>query len=179
MVRLSWKNTILIGKEVNVMSAARLNTFRSLSALDVAGTSYDIHRLDALAKRSIGHVDELPFSLKVLLENLLRCEDGRFVHPEDIEALAEWKPIDAARKSAKCGEVCVFALGANVIQKFCGGAAGYGNLPSSEFGISGASRLRRRRRREENCVSGFAGGHGFAYHDGEFAGSFWMGRRRN
>src|ERR1022692_1244354 len=80
------------------MSPARLNTFRSLSALGVSGASYDIHRLDALAKRSIGHVDELPFSLKVLLENLLRCEDGRFVHPEDIEALAEWKPNDAARK---------------------------------------------------------------------------------
>ena len=80
------------------MSPARLNTFRSLSPLDVAGTIYDIHRLDALAKRSIGHVDVLPFSMKVLLENLLRCEDGRFVHPEDIEALAEWKPNDAARK---------------------------------------------------------------------------------
>jgi len=80
------------------MSPARLNTFRSLSALNVAGASYDIHRLDSLAKRSIGHVDELPFSLKVLLENLLRCEDGRFVRPEDIEALAEWKPNDAARK---------------------------------------------------------------------------------
>jgi aconitate hydratase len=80
------------------MSPARLNTFRSLSALSVAGASYEIYRLDSLAKRSIGHVDELPFSLKVLLENLLRCEDGRFVHPEDIEALAEWKPIDAARK---------------------------------------------------------------------------------
>jgi aconitate hydratase len=79
------------------MSPARLNTFRSLSALDVS-TNYDIYRLDALAKRSIGHVDELPFSLKVLLENLLRCEDGRFVHAEDIEALAEWKPNDAARK---------------------------------------------------------------------------------
>jgi aconitate hydratase len=80
------------------MSAARLNSFRSLSALNVAGNNYEIHRLDALAKRSIGHVDELPFSLKVLLENLLRCEDGRFVRPEDIEALAEWKPNDAARK---------------------------------------------------------------------------------
>nr|HEV7953786.1 aconitate hydratase AcnA [Candidatus Acidoferrales bacterium] len=80
------------------MSPARLNSFRSLGALNVGGASYDIHRLDSLAKRSIGHVDELPFSLKVLLENLLRCEDGRFVRPEDIEALAEWKPNDAARK---------------------------------------------------------------------------------
>jgi aconitate hydratase len=80
------------------MSPASKNSFRSLTALNVAGTSYDIFRLDALAQRSIGHVDELPFSLKVLLENLLRCEDGRFVHPADIEALAEWKPNDAARK---------------------------------------------------------------------------------
>ena len=80
------------------MSPARLNSFRSLSALNVGGASYDIHRLDSLAKRSIGHVDELPFSLKVLLENLLRCEDGRFVHAEHVEALAEWKPNDAARK---------------------------------------------------------------------------------
>ena len=80
------------------MSAARSNSFRSLSPLSVSGNTYNIYRLDSLAKRSIGHVDELPFSLKVLLENLLRCEDGRFVHPEDIEALAEWKPNDAARK---------------------------------------------------------------------------------
>ena len=80
------------------MSAARSNSFRSLTPLSVSGNTYDIYRLDSLAKRSIGHVDELPFSLKVLLENLLRCEDGRFVHPEDIEALAEWKPNDAARK---------------------------------------------------------------------------------
>ena len=80
------------------MAPARSNSFRSLAALDVAGTRYEIYRLDVLAQRSIGHVDELPFSLKVLLENLLRCEDGRFVHPADIEALAKWKPNDAARK---------------------------------------------------------------------------------
>jgi len=80
------------------MSVARSNSFRSLTPLEVSGATYNIYRLDSLAKRSIGHVDVLPFSLKVLLENLLRCEDGRFVHPEDIEALAEWKPNDAGRK---------------------------------------------------------------------------------
>src|SRR5271169_3402891 len=96
------------------MSPARLNSFRSLSALKVGGASYDIHRLDSLAKRSIGHVDELPFSLKVLLENLLRSEDGRFVHPEDIEALAEWKPNDAARKEI------AFIPGRVLLQDFTG-----------------------------------------------------------
>jgi aconitate hydratase len=80
------------------MAPARNNSFKSLETLEVAGANYEIYRLDALARRSIGHVDELPFSLRVLLENLLRCEDGRFVRPADIEALAEWKPNDAARK---------------------------------------------------------------------------------
>ena len=80
------------------MAAVSSNSFSSLASLNVAGNSYDIYRLDALARRSIGHVDQLPFSLKVLLENLLRCEDGRFVKPADVEALAEWKPNDDARK---------------------------------------------------------------------------------
>ncbi len=43
----------------------------------------------------------MPFSLKVLLENLLRHEDGRFVHPEDIRALATWDPTSAAGASEK------------------------------------------------------------------------------
>jgi aconitate hydratase len=79
-------------------AANRSNSFDSLSSLDVNGKSYEVYRLDALARRSIGHVDRLPFSLRVLLENLLRQEDGRFVKPADIEAVAEWKPNDGARK---------------------------------------------------------------------------------
>ncbi len=46
----------------------------------------------------MGHVSKLPFSLRVLLENLLRQEDGRFVHPGDIEALAGWDPNAATQK---------------------------------------------------------------------------------
>ena len=46
----------------------------------------------------MGHVSKLPFSLRVLLENLLRMEDGRFVHPGDIEALAGWDPKAATQK---------------------------------------------------------------------------------
>ena len=79
-------------------AANRSNSFDSLSSLDVNGKSYEVYRLDALARRSIGHVDQLPFSLRVLLENLLRQEDGKFVKSADIEALAEWKPNDGARK---------------------------------------------------------------------------------
>jgi aconitate hydratase len=79
-------------------AANRSNSFDSLSSLDVNGKPYEVYRLDALARRSIGHVDQLPVSLRVLLENLLRQEDGRFVKPADIEAVAEWKPNDGARK---------------------------------------------------------------------------------
>ena len=54
--------------------------------------------LSALEKKGIGHPGKLPFSLRVLLENLLRQEDGRFVHAADIEALAGWDPNAATQK---------------------------------------------------------------------------------
>jgi aconitate hydratase len=67
------------------------DSFGARTQLDTAtGRSYEIYRLDALAP---GHdVERLPFSLKILLENLLRHEDGVTVMPEDIEALAGWNP---------------------------------------------------------------------------------------
>jgi len=75
-----------------------LNSFGSRSALDVAGRRYVIYRLDALRALSGGNVDRLPFSLKVLLENLLRNEDGAFVKAADIEALAKWNVADRREK---------------------------------------------------------------------------------
>ena len=79
------------------MSAASKNSFGSRDTLTVGSRSYEIYRLDALEKRGIGHVTQLPFSLRVLLENLLRQEDGRFVRSVDIEWLAEWQPKAATR----------------------------------------------------------------------------------
>ncbi len=67
-----------------------VNSFASRATLDVGGTAYTIHRLDALTKVSKGNSDRLPFSLKILLENLLRNEDGTFVKKADIEAMANW-----------------------------------------------------------------------------------------
>ncbi|CAN5907255.1 aconitate hydratase AcnA [soil metagenome] len=67
-----------------------LNSFGSRATLDVAGKSYTIYRLDALATISGGKSDRLPFSLKILLENLLRNEDGAFVKKGDIDAMASW-----------------------------------------------------------------------------------------
>src|ERR1700676_1660164 len=80
------------------MAPASKNSFGTLVTLQVDGKSYEIFSLSALEKKGVGHVSELPFSLRVLLENLLRQEDGRFVHPGDIEALAGWDPNAATQK---------------------------------------------------------------------------------
>ena len=66
------------------------NSFASRASLAVDGTSYVVYRLDALASLAGNTVASLPFSLKVLLENLLRNEDGAFVKRSDVEALARW-----------------------------------------------------------------------------------------
>jgi aconitate hydratase len=65
------------------------DSFGARSMLDVDGTRYEIYRLDAVKE---GHAGRLPYSLKILLENLLRHEDGRDVRREDILALADWDP---------------------------------------------------------------------------------------
>jgi aconitate hydratase len=63
--------------------------FGSHASLRVGQRDYTIFRLDAVA-RTFPRAAKLPFSLKILLENLLRCQDGSTVRPEDIEALADW-----------------------------------------------------------------------------------------
>ncbi|MDH3587355.1 MAG: aconitase family protein, partial [Gammaproteobacteria bacterium] len=65
------------------------DTFGARSTLTVGGKDFEIFRLDAV---SDGHVARLPYSLKILLENLLRHEDGRDVTRDDILALANWDP---------------------------------------------------------------------------------------
>ena len=68
---------------------ASQDSFGAKSTLDVDGTSYEIFRLDAVTGDGID-VASLPFSLKVLLENLLRTEDGADITAGDIMALAGW-----------------------------------------------------------------------------------------
>lgn len=68
---------------------ASQNSFGAKSTLDVDGTSYEIFRLDAVQGDGLD-VSSLPFSLKVLLENLLRTEDGADITADDIKALAGW-----------------------------------------------------------------------------------------
>jgi aconitate hydratase len=66
------------------------NSFGARATIKVEGKPYTIFRLDALRAVSGGNSDTLPFSLKILLENLLRNEDGGFVKKDDIEAMAKW-----------------------------------------------------------------------------------------
>src|SRR5438128_1141175 len=68
------------------------NSFRTRDKLNVGAQTFDIHRLEFLEKQGVADLAKLPFSLRILLENLVRCEDGRFVHAEDIRALAGWRP---------------------------------------------------------------------------------------
>jgi aconitate hydratase len=62
---------------------------KTRSTLSVGGVDYQIFRLDAVTE---GHVDRLPYSLKILLENLLRHADSPDVSADDISALANWAP---------------------------------------------------------------------------------------
>ena len=67
------------------------NSFGSRATLNVGDRSYTIFRLDAVAGLPGATVNRLPFSLRILLENLLRNEDGAFVKADDVRALATWK----------------------------------------------------------------------------------------
>ena len=70
-----------------------LDSFNSKATLAMNGKNVTIYRLDALQRAGIGDVSTLPYSLRVLLENLLRYEDGTTVAKEDIEAVASWDPL--------------------------------------------------------------------------------------
>ena len=73
------------------MSVTGHDTLKARRTLDVDGKRYDYFSLDAAAKATgLGDVSRLPFSLKVLLENLVRLENGRTVTVDDIKAVGAW-----------------------------------------------------------------------------------------
>jgi aconitate hydratase len=85
------------------------NSFGSRADLSLGGRRYEIFRLDA-----IDGVDRLPYSLKILLENMLRNEDGVSVEPADIEALAGWD------ETAEPSKEIAFAPARILMQDFTG-----------------------------------------------------------
>ena len=72
------------------MSQPSLDSFKCRSTLDVGGKSYTYFSLPEAEKNGLPGISRLPFSLKVLLENLLRFEDGRSVTADDIRSIAAW-----------------------------------------------------------------------------------------
>jgi len=86
-----------------------LNSFGTRARLTVGDTTFGIHRLDRFSG-----ADRLPYSLKVLLENLLRNEDGRLVTDEQVRAVAEWDPV------AEHGRDVAFTPARVLMQDFTG-----------------------------------------------------------
>src|SRR5207237_9477115 len=74
------------------------NSFGSRATLDVDGQRFTVYRLDALRQLRASTAETLPYSLKILLENLLRNEDDAFVKRGDIEAMATWNVKGRAEK---------------------------------------------------------------------------------
>jgi aconitate hydratase len=90
-----------------------LDSFKSRSFLKVGNKEFEIYRLDALDKQGIS-TSHLPFSLRILLENLLRTEDGRNVKKEDVRALAAWN------KNSKPDKEIAFTPSRVLLQDFTG-----------------------------------------------------------
>ncbi len=75
-----------------------MNSFASLSTLNVGEATYNYYQLSALERAGVAKLAQLPFAIRILLENLLRFEDGRIVTRADIEALAQWSPATAGTR---------------------------------------------------------------------------------
>src|SRR5438874_3525658 len=72
------------------MTATSLDSFKCRKTLRVGSKSYCYYSLKAAEKNGLEGISQLPYSLKVLLENLLRNEDGRSVTRQHIEGAAQW-----------------------------------------------------------------------------------------
>ncbi len=90
-----------------------LDSFKARSPLRVGNKEYEIYRLDALDQQGIS-TKHLPYSLRILLENLLRTEDGRNVKQEDIRAFAAWN------KHSKPEKEIAFTPSRVLLQDFTG-----------------------------------------------------------
>ena len=77
-----------------------LNSFGARQTLVVGAKSYDYYSLHAAERNGLPSVSQLPFSLKVIIENMLRSEDGRSTSKADIERAAQW----ARDKGAPAGK---------------------------------------------------------------------------
>jgi aconitate hydratase len=84
---MSCRTGVLKAWEIAVVS---LDSFKCRRTLKVGKKSYDFYSLPIAEKNGLEGISRLPFSMKVLLENLIRYEDGRTVTKQDIKAIADW-----------------------------------------------------------------------------------------
>ncbi|HLV00761.1 MAG TPA: aconitase family protein, partial [Acidobacteriota bacterium] len=76
------------------MSKRSLNSLNTYSTLKIGEREYGYYSLPSIEEQGLGNVSRLPYSLKILLENLLRNEDGQTTTREDIESLLNWVPAE-------------------------------------------------------------------------------------
>ncbi|MCB9726973.1 MAG: aconitate hydratase AcnA [Deltaproteobacteria bacterium] len=88
--------------------------FGAKATLEAGGQSFTVYRLDALREAGVGHVDKLPYSIKVLLEACLRELDGYIVEESHVRALASWDAKDVGEQEIP------FKPGRVVLQDFTG-----------------------------------------------------------
>src|SRR6202140_4417997 len=67
------------------------NSFGASRRLTVGGNAYNYYSLESLEKSGVAKTSRIPYSIRILIENLLRSEDGRTVKPSDIEYMAQWQ----------------------------------------------------------------------------------------
>ena len=96
------------------MSMQSLDSFKCRKSMKVGNKTYQYFSLKAAEKNGLDGISSLPYSLKVLLENLLRHEDGRTVNAEDIKAMAKWL------KSRKSKREIAFRPARVLMQDFTG-----------------------------------------------------------
>jgi aconitate hydratase A / 2-methylisocitrate dehydratase len=91
-----------------------IDSFRTRTELRSGGRAYQLFSLTALERSGFGGIARLPYSMKILLENLLRHEDGRFVKAADVEAFAKWDVTGKAQREIS------FAPARVLLQDFTG-----------------------------------------------------------
>ncbi len=79
------------------MNAKIFDPFDARGTFKSGNRELGIYRLSALTDQGIGHVDHLPYSIRILLESVLRNCDGQLVHEADVHALATWDAASPAK----------------------------------------------------------------------------------
>jgi aconitate hydratase A / 2-methylisocitrate dehydratase len=102
-------------KDERIMTTYK-DVFGAYSTLDSALGTVSYYRLDSLRQHGIQNLDRLPFTVKIMLENMLRHLDGELVNEEEINALANWVPGSAANSEAEYP----FLPGRVLLQDFTG-----------------------------------------------------------